>query len=515
MPDQPLEGDPSSEGLYARLGVPRDATQGEIRHAYRQLIRRFTPEHSPDEFARIREAWETLGDPARRAAYDAAPSPVALAAMRRGAHARRHHDHRAAVGHFREALAAEPGFLDAVRFLALSHLDLGEGDQALVHLETLRARGDDSPTLKALLAQAQGLRGFWSEAEAHYREAIARGRELGEDVDPLLLGLSEALAAQGRKAEARKVLEDALVGVPFNRAVPFLVRLSWLGLTTRGIWAFKPYLKRLDQLSADPAERAAIARSLAGWARQLAQSGHYHPAEKVAELVARLDPTVPMYASLRTYCALRRRGDAPGARKLVAADPAFAHGAYLHALANVPMSGSTELPKASSWFEDSNHPWFLVAALAFVGVVWLVGDWDPGCDGTPERLDHGAVLIRSGSRGTAALHLTNHTGRDAVILLVRGKGETSVAVHLQSDQSLVVDSLVPGPYRLRYAIGEGWVAGHEGFCASANFGKRRRAVNVGTGDSAEIVVRWRSNVPSGYDAGLRMGFARAYRAAQP
>ncbi len=61
-------------GHYATLGVQPDATAGEIREAYRALARRYHPDHEPASaatMAAINEAYRVLGEPARRAVYDA------------------------------------------------------------------------------------------------------------------------------------------------------------------------------------------------------------------------------------------------------------------------------------------------------------------------------------------------------------------------------------------------------------------------------------------------------------
>ena len=66
---------------YDVLGVRPDATQDEIRRAYHALARRHHPDTRPaaePEAARasglamaaVNDAWEVLGDPARRRAYD-------------------------------------------------------------------------------------------------------------------------------------------------------------------------------------------------------------------------------------------------------------------------------------------------------------------------------------------------------------------------------------------------------------------------------------------------------------
>src|SRR6185295_12563630 len=60
---------------YQIMGVPRTASQDEIKRAYRKLARKYHPDVSKEgdaeaRFKEIGEAYEVLKDPEKRAAYD-------------------------------------------------------------------------------------------------------------------------------------------------------------------------------------------------------------------------------------------------------------------------------------------------------------------------------------------------------------------------------------------------------------------------------------------------------------
>src|ERR1700751_5944630 len=61
---------------YSTLGVAKTATEKEIKQAYRKLARKYHPDVNPGDktaetrFKEINEAYEILGDSAKRKKYD-------------------------------------------------------------------------------------------------------------------------------------------------------------------------------------------------------------------------------------------------------------------------------------------------------------------------------------------------------------------------------------------------------------------------------------------------------------
>ncbi len=76
----PKEESPSGDAaknLYDALGVAKDASQDEIKKAYRKLVRQYHPDKNPgdkeaeERFKEVQGAYDVLSDPEKRKQYDA------------------------------------------------------------------------------------------------------------------------------------------------------------------------------------------------------------------------------------------------------------------------------------------------------------------------------------------------------------------------------------------------------------------------------------------------------------
>ncbi|PYS81106.1 MAG: hypothetical protein DMF67_18015 [Acidobacteria bacterium] len=228
----------SAETFYMTLGVARSAQPDEIKHAYYSLARRLHPDRfrrDADEplrqqidaaFAKVAQAYETLKDAGRRAAYDLKLSKQHEAAPREraGDAVRQTGQTGEASAGARDADAATP---DGARDSAPPPDAEQKFQQGLAAL-----RRDDAALARALLGEAARLAPRQARYRAHFGLALARDKAtrrqaMSELQSAIALDtgnasyyvmLAELYAEVGLRRKAEAELERALALDPAHDA---------------------------------------------------------------------------------------------------------------------------------------------------------------------------------------------------------------------------------------------------------------------------------------------------------
>jgi len=140
---------------YEVLGVPKNASEKDVKSAYRKLARKWHPDANPNDpkaaeekFKEIAEAYEVLGDPEKRKKYDALGADWKRAAQQAEAQ-RQYRTQRGAEQYFdEEQFAGASGFSD---FFDAFFSGIGRRQTAT---NFARRGGDLETTLDLALADA-------------------------------------------------------------------------------------------------------------------------------------------------------------------------------------------------------------------------------------------------------------------------------------------------------------------------------------------------------------------------
>ncbi len=185
---------------YAILGVPRSATQAQVRSRFLELARSRHPDRfqgedkrkAEDEFQEITQAFNVLSDPSQRREVDAALHDAGKASasdqgaaakvyLSRGVKAYREGDFVEAADNFERATKEEPGYARAWNYMAQacqreSHLSPKARKAAARACELEPMNAKYLKLAGKLFAQAE----MFARAEKYYAAAQSWGEEDAE-----------------------------------------------------------------------------------------------------------------------------------------------------------------------------------------------------------------------------------------------------------------------------------------------------------------------------------------------
>lgn len=167
------------EDLYDILHIDRTADNREIKKAYIKMLRKYPPEKAPEEFKKIRKAYERLIDPISRSEYDAFSQykdeidehdKVGSEALKNG-------DFKIAIKEYKKILIIEPNLSFAKNSLGLALAYDKQYDAALVQFQELIKVNPNNATFYSNLAYVYKGKLDYDEAEKAWLKAY--------DIDPI------------------------------------------------------------------------------------------------------------------------------------------------------------------------------------------------------------------------------------------------------------------------------------------------------------------------------------------
>lgn len=162
------------ENLYDILGINLEADEKEIKKAYVTMIRKYPPEKAPEEFKKIRKAFDVLINPNSRAEYIARLQygsdieeleKVANEAMDNG-------DYDLAIDQYKKILIIEPTMSFAKNSLALALVYNGQADKGIEQLLDLVRENPKNSSYLGNLAYAYKQNEDFDKAEENFIKAL-------------------------------------------------------------------------------------------------------------------------------------------------------------------------------------------------------------------------------------------------------------------------------------------------------------------------------------------------------
>lgn len=324
-----------AEDFYQRLGVADVSVPiPEIRQAYRKLLRRYPPERFPEEFKRIREAYETLSNSESRSAYDRRPDPAADGPLQRGLRALASDDHQAAERYFKQALLLSPNTPFVRNLLGLAIAYQGRFEQALEQFQQIVGLPDASAAWHGNMGHTLINLERFEEARHAFENAVATVTG-GDSPVSYVVGLADALCGLNRYREASHVLEKAILedGTVDFEDLDYFVKLLHVNIRARRADDVRHTLLRMKELPVDDEQARLLAYKVGSLSRQLLRAGLFDYAYGTAVLARDLQPTDGDYDALVQLSGLLHHKESGKARQLVAHHPSFREGGWL---ANIP-----------------------------------------------------------------------------------------------------------------------------------------------------------------------------------
>lgn len=326
----------NSDDMYVRLGLPVDCDEEAVRHAYRTLVRQYSPERNPEEFKRIREAYEVLGSAEHRVEYDRSrPSRIdsmcAEAEDQFGAGSYDTAEHL-----FKRVLVEHPGLHKARNFLGLCFLYQNKAGEALQQYDRLLREPSPFPVWFSNRAHALMRLSRFPEAENDFKEGVARACDIA-DVCVRTCELADFYIGRSQYDQARSCIEARIPAKPaptFEHA-SLLLKLLRIELLSGKEDTVRKAVRRAVVVAQSNDEKQFVAFRFGSLAVELIRADAYSRAAQMALQAKQLQSEDIDYEALHATADAIEHHRHQEALRLVRSHVSYAEGGWLASIGPV------------------------------------------------------------------------------------------------------------------------------------------------------------------------------------
>lgn len=279
------------ENYYQILDVESEASNKEIKKAYKKKLRKHPPEKDPDGFKKIRNAYDVLNNEKSRAEYDAVLNyseeieeyrETAIKAMEES-------NYKTAIKYLKKILVIEPSLANIRNMLGLAYLNDQDLPKAVTHFKRIVKENPENASYLFNLAMVYKEKGYLGKAENYLKRAY----EIDKLSPDIVMELSHIYYEEGKRAKALNLLREAVEadGVVDFQDFIYFFSIVELHIASGNIDKAENVLEEIeDIIPEDKDSRAYVGWKFGELAVSLFELKAYDLAEKVSEWALKFDP---------------------------------------------------------------------------------------------------------------------------------------------------------------------------------------------------------------------------------